>query len=96
MALYYYKNISLSRINLKNIWGKERDVYYYIYRKIQPTPKQNVIYLHIRKIQLTSGQKEKEKRFSYIAKIQYLYIYRENIYYIPIYKKNTTNPPGGK
>ena len=71
MALYYYKNINLSRINLKkSLWGKEM-----------------YITVYIRKIQATHGAKRKR------------YIYNKiplEIYYIPIYKKNTTNPPGGK
>ena len=81
MALYYYINISLSRINLKKISLGERKkcIYtrtYYIaiyIEKTQPTPKQNVIYIY-RKIQLTSGQKEKKKR-----DILYSYIYIEEI-----------------
>ena len=84
MALYYYINNSLSRINFKKkVSGgkemyitaiykrnttnhgakKERGIYSCIYiEKTQKTTKQNVIYLYIRKIQLTSGQKEKKKR----------------------------------
>ena len=74
MALYYYININLSRINLKKVSGGKRCILLYIYKKNTSYP----------------WAKRKEERGIYITK------YPLEIYYIPIYKKNTTKPPGGK
>lgn len=79
------------------IWGKrkkERCILLYIYREIQSTA---IILLYIDK--LTSGEKEKEKRFSYIEKYNKIYIEKTQItsggkkekrdVYFSIYRKNT-------
>ena len=77
MALYYYINISLSRINLKKISGGKRDVYYCIYT---------------RTYYITIGQKEKEREMYitvYSKKILLGKLKYRDILYSYIYRGNT-------
>ena len=82
MALYYYININLSRINLKKNLSGGKEMYYCIYTRTYYTA------IYIRKIQATHGAKRKKERGIYIEKhnqplSKMLFIY--------IHKKNTTN-----
>ena len=87
MALYYYINISLSRINLKKSLGGK------IY--IEKYNLGYIILLYIEK--LTSGQKKKERDYPiYIEKYNNIYIEKiqTDILYPYIYKRNTNYPLG--
>ena len=78
--VYVYSYIGKIQINVNyNSQNKKKCVFSLYIGKTQPTPKQNVIYLYIRKIQLTSGQKEKKKRDFPIQRNTIRYI-QYNIY----------------
>ena len=81
MALYYYKNISLSRINLKKISGGKKEMYIYT----------RTYYIAIYKRNTTNhGAKRKKKKEVYIL----VYIEKtqptpkQNVIYLYIEKYN--------